>query len=123
MHDDVLQLRDELVETALEALLDSGYQDVRTYGFEGFDEPEEVNGFMPELQATNRKNIKFIFDVVTKDFFALPETSQRFKAFADFADGHDTQFVVIVPEGEEGFASAFIEDLEISDESIEIWEA
>ncbi|UZP68025.1 hypothetical protein N1030_03345 [Desulfovibrio mangrovi] len=123
IEDEILDLRDDLADAVIEALLESGYRDLKAEGYEDFPIPAPVGGHIPDITAKNKKGITFIFEVVTKEFFAEQEVADRIKAFAEFGNEKDAQFVVIVPEGEEGFASAFIEDLEISEDSVEIWEA
>ncbi len=121
--DEILDIRDDLADAVIEALMESGYKDLKVEGYEDFPAPEPVNGHIPDITARNKKGITFIFEVITKEFFAEQEVADRIKAFAEFCDEADAQFVVIVPEGEEGFASAFIEDLDIPQDSVEIWEA
>lgn len=121
--DEILDIRDDLADAVIEALMESGYKDLKVEGYEDFPAPEPVNGHIPDITARNKKGITFIFEVITKEFFAEQEVADRLKAFAEFGDEADAQFVVIVPEGEEGFASAFIEDLDIPQDSVEIWEA
>ncbi len=121
--DDILDIRDDLSDAVIEALIESGYRDLKVEGYEGFADPTPVNGHVPDITASNKKGILFIFEVVTKEFFAEQEVADRMRAFAEYGNETDAQFVVIVPEGEEGFASAYIEDLEIPEDSVEIWEA
>lgn len=123
IEDEILDLRDDLADAVIEALLESGYVDLKAEGYEDFSSPEPVNGHVPDISARNKKGITFIFEVITKEFFAEQEVADRIKAFAEFGNDAEAQFVVVVPEGEEGFASAFVEDLEIPEDSVEIWEA
>lgn len=123
IENDVLDLRDDLADAVLEALDESGYRELKAEGYEDLADPDAVNGHVPDVTARNKKGILFIFEIVTKEFFAEQEVADRMRAFADYCDDSDAQFVVVVPEGEEGFASAFIEDLEIPEDSVEIWEA
>lgn len=122
-HDDDLYLHDDLVETALEALMESGFRDVRAVGFEDVEEPAEVNGHQPDLQAVNRKGIAFIFAVETEKTLTDESIAFRSAAFAEHAKNNGTQFVVIVPEGSEGLAGAIFHTLEIPQDSYDIWEA
>ncbi len=121
--DAVLDLRDDLADAVIEALLESGYGNLKAEGYEDLPAPEPVGGQVPDITARNNKGITFLFEVITKEFFAEQEVADRMRAFAEFGNSADAQFVVVVPEGEEGFASAFIEDLDIPEDSVEIWEA
>lgn len=114
---------DEMVIATFDALEDSGFTHIKACDFDDVAEPEIVNGHTPELTANNKKGTPFVFDVLLKDDFADPALADRFMAFVEWADATEGQFTIVVPEGDAGIAYAFLEEHDIPEERIDVWEA
>lgn len=114
---------EDLLEATYEALVESGFRDIRVADAEDLPEPEPIGGHIPDMQATNQKGITFIFEVCMPEAYAEMELVERFQAFTKHVENTKGQFVVIVPEGDEGLAAAFVEEHDLPEDRLTIWEA
>lgn len=114
---------EDMLEVTYEALVESGFRDIRVTDAEDLPEPEAVDGHIPDMQATNRKGITYLFEVCPPEAFAEMELVERLQAFTRRATELGGQVVLIVPEGEEGLAAAFVEEHDFPEERLTIWEA
>lgn len=114
---------DYLVEAAYEALEESGFRDIRVSGYEDMPEPDAINGHVPDLQATNSKGIVYLFEICPREAFAIAELVDRMQAFTAHAAATKAQVILLVPEGDEDIAGAFLEEHDISEDNLTIWEA
>ena len=113
----------DMMEIVVDALQEGGFRELCVRDCEGVKEPEVFNGFQPDASAKNSKGIQFVFAVETAVTVTTGEAAERFEALADFARNNKAQFIVIVPEGEEGLAATVFEENEIPEDNVEIWEA
>lgn len=114
---------EDMLEVTYEALVESGFRDIRVTDAEDLPEPEAVDGHIPDMQATNQKGITYLFEVCPPEVFAELELVERLQAFTIRAKELGGQVVLIVPEGEEGLAAAFVEEHELPEDRLTIWEA
>ncbi|AAS94757.1 hypothetical protein [Nitratidesulfovibrio vulgaris] len=114
---------EDMLEVTYEALEESGFRDIRVTDAEDLPEPEAVEGHIPDMQATNQKGITYLFEVCPPEVFAEMELVERLQAFTRRAKELGGQVVLIVPEGEEGLAAAFVEEHELPEDRLTIWEA
>ena len=114
---------EDMLEVTYEALEESGFRDIRVTDAEDLPEPEAVEGHIPDMQATNQKGITYLFEVCPPEVFAEMELVERRQAFTRRAKELGGQGVLIVPEGEEGLAAAFVEEHELPEDRLTIWEA
>lgn len=115
------ELRQDLLETACEALIEGGFRNIKGL-LEELAEPDTVGGYQPDLQGENTKGVIYYFVVETEVTLALLETAERVNALAEHAIEHGCQCVIIVPEGDEGVAGAMLEEHDIPEDNLDIWE-
>jgi hypothetical protein len=113
--------RQDLLETACEALFEGGFKKIKGL-LEELDSPDTVEGFQPDLQGENTKGVVYYFVVETEVTLARLETAERIRALAVHAAEHGCQCVIIVPEGDEGVAGAVLEEHDIPEDNLDIWE-
>jgi len=92
-------------------------------GYEDMPEPAPVEGHMPDLTATNAKGVPCIFEICPREAFATQELAERLQAFARHAEASKGHLVLIVPEGEEDVAWAFLSEHAIPEDRLDVWEA
>ncbi len=114
---------DYLFEAAYEALEESGFTGLLVSGYEDMPEPAPVEGHMPDLTATNAKGVACIFEICPREAFATQELAERMLAFARHAEAIKGHLVLIVPEGEEDVAWAFLSEHAIPEDRLDVWEA
>lgn len=114
---------DYLVEAAYEALEESGFTGLLVSGYEDMPEPAPVDGHMPDITGTNSKGVSFIFEICPREAFTLEELAVRLLAFVRHAEATSGQVVLIVPEGEEDVAWAFLSEHSIPEDRLDVWEA
>ncbi len=114
-------VRQELLETACDALLESGFRAVKGQ-LEGQSSPDAIDGLLPDLQGENAKGVRYCFVVETEVTLARPETAERIHVFAKHALEQGERCVIIVPEGDEGVAGAVLEECQIPEDNVEVWE-
>lgn len=122
-HEEEYSEFDDLLDAAFEALEESGFRNIKAADYEDVDNPAEISGYVPDLQAENKKGVTYLFDVCLQEAFAQPELVERFTAFANHVGSNGGQFIIIVPEGDEGLATAFIEEYDVPSKNVAVWEA
>lgn len=114
---------DYLIEAAYEALAESGFTDLLVSGYDDMPAPEAVDGHVPDLTAVNARGVPCIFEVCPREAFATQELAERLLAFARRAQAGGGRLVLIVPEGEEDVAWAFLSEHAVPEDRLDVWEA
>lgn len=114
---------EDLLEITYDALIEGGFKNIKIANAEDIPEPEAINGHIPDMQATNNKGMTFIFEICMPEAYAEMELVERFQVFTEHVEQSKGQFVVIVPEGDEGLAAAFVEEHGFPEDRLIIWEA
>ena len=114
---------EDMMEIVVDALQEGGFRDLKVRDCHGMAEPEAINGFQPDAAAANKKGMQFVFAVETAVTLTTAEAAERFEVFATYARENAAQFILVVPEGEEGLAATVFEENNISEDNVEIWEA
>ncbi|HKJ71800.1 MAG TPA: hypothetical protein VKA55_08630 [Gammaproteobacteria bacterium] len=88
---------DRMVERIADGLRREGFPQVRAAGVGGFEPPDAIDGFVPDVAAAQRHH--YIYEVETEETLELEETLRQWRAFAHHARYNDTRFVIVVPAG------------------------
>jgi len=114
---------DEIVKKVAEALIESGYKDVKA-DIDNYDTPAEIvwektnKGHIPDVRGKKDKEV--IVEVETDDSINDDHTAGQWKLFSAYASQHDAEFMISVPEGSKEKAEKRLTELNISVSVLEV---